>query len=177
MMHATARWSSVLGLLGLLLWAGNAQAVSCENNLPPNHPNWVYTDHGDGTVTDKRTGLMWKQCAEGFSGTNCQVGSRQDLTWAEALALAEASTFANYNDWRLPNVKELFGLVEECRSRPAINTNLFPNTPDANFWSSSPSARQSAATALRVEFATGHAGGLSARSSSTATARFVRGGR
>ncbi|MCI5136188.1 MAG: DUF1566 domain-containing protein, partial [Candidatus Electrothrix sp. AW2] len=26
-----------------------------------------YIDHGNGTVTDTKTGLMWKRCSEGFS--------------------------------------------------------------------------------------------------------------
>jgi hypothetical protein len=66
---------------------------------------------------------MWKQCAEGLSGATCQTGSAQTFTWANALAHAEASTFANYTDWRLPNVKELSSLVEDCRvSRPSTRT-------------------------------------------------------
>ena len=123
----------------LLLWAGSAQAVPCQNNFPPSNPDSVYTDHGDGTVTDSRTGLMWKQCAEGLSGGTCQTGSFQTFTWANALAHVEGSTFASHTDWRLPNVKELSSLVEECRVSPAINTNRFPNTPSSNFWSGSPS--------------------------------------
>ena len=135
----TARGFSTPGLLTLLLWAGNAHAAPCQNNIPASNPDSVYVDHGNGTVTDRRTGLMWKQCAEGLSGATCQTGSAQSFTWANALAHAEASTFANYTDWRLPNVKELSSLVEDCRAGPAINTNRFPNTPTAHFWSGSPS--------------------------------------
>ena len=56
----------------------------------------------------------------------------------DALAHAEASTFAGHNDWRLPNVNELSSLVEDCTFSPAINTNRFPNTPNSAFWSGSP---------------------------------------
>ena len=140
MMQATASGSSVLGLLALLLWSGNAHAVPCQNNLPASNPDSVYIDHGNGTVTDTRTGLMWKRCVEGVSGATCQTGSARTFTWANALAHAEASTFANYTDWRLPNVKELSSLVEECRVSPSINANLFPNTQSTYFWSSSPKA-------------------------------------
>jgi len=138
MMQPTAAGSSVLGLLALLLWAGTVQAAPCQNNLPASNPGSAYIDHGDGTVTDRRTGLMWKKCAEGFSGAACQTGASEIYSWADALAHAEASTFANHSDWRLPNVKELSSLVEECRRLPAINTILFPNTPSEMFWSSSP---------------------------------------
>jgi len=143
MMQATASGSSVLGLLALLLWSGNAHAVPCQNNLPASNPDSVYIDHGNGTVTDTRTGLMWKQCVEGLSGASCQTGSEQSFAWADALAHAEASTFASHNDWRLPNVKELSSLVEVCRALPSINTNLFPNTPSSFYWSGSPYAPNS----------------------------------
>lgn len=130
--------SWLLGLTWLLLSVGSAHADFCQKNLPPSNPDAVYTDHDDGTVTDMRTGLMWKQCAEGLSGATCGTGSPELFNWAEALRHAEASTFADYSDWRLPNAKELSGLVEECRAAPAINTTHFPNTPSSNFWSGSP---------------------------------------
>jgi len=172
MMQVTARGSLILGLLALLFWAGHAQAVPCQNNIPASNPDAVYIDHGDGTVTDTRTDLMWKQCAEGLSGTNCQIGSAQNFTWADALARAKASTFANYADWRLPNVKELSSLVEECRWAPSINTNRFPNTPSEPFWSGSPNA-SSPKVWLVVNFDVGQVGRLFG---SFSRVRLVRGG-
>lgn len=156
-MRNVGNGTSVLGLLTLLLWAGNAQAVHCQSNIPASNPDLVYADHGNGTVTDMRTGLMWKQCAEGLSGAACQTGSPQSFTWGNALLHAEASTFASYTDWRLPNVKELSSLVEDCRMRPAINTNLFPNTPSftPGFWSGSPTAGISNYS-WTVDFYVGH---------------------
>lgn len=152
MKQAKVREQLVLGLLALLLCAGNAHAGPCQNNLPPSNPDSVYTDHGNGTVKDTRTKLMWKQCAEGLSGAACQTGSAQNYTWAQALAHAEGSTFANFTDWRLPNVKELSSLVEDCREAPAINTHRFPNTPDALFWSSSPTLYSNAAWSVGFNF-------------------------
>ena len=146
MIHTTASRASVPGLLALLLWAGNAQAF-CLDDLPASNPDSVYTDHGNGTVTDTRTGLMWKQCAEGLSGAHCATGTLTALTWVNALALAEGTSFAGYSDWRLPNIRELFSLVETCRANPAVNMTRFPGTPPAlidpeepssAFWSSSP---------------------------------------
>ena len=158
MMPIKASGLSALVLLALLLWAGNAQAVSCQNNFPASNPDSSYTVHGNGTLTDARTGLMWKQCTEGLTGVGCQTGSAQTFTWADALVHAEASTFAGYTDWRLPNVKELSSLVEDCGTSPAINTNRFPNTPSiGRFWSGSPHATFGRAWA--VSFYGGGAGG------------------
>ena len=73
-----------------------------------------FKDNGDGTVTDRATGLMWMK---GDSGT-LKAGRGKDgkLNWAEALAWAEGLGYAGYSDWRLPNVKELQSLVDYSRS-------------------------------------------------------------
>jgi hypothetical protein len=142
-----ARMKTFLSLsLALLasLAAPHAAAVTCLNNLPPLNPDAAYVDQGNGTVTDGRSGLTWKRCAEGqaWDGAACS-GSPTFHDWPAALALAEASGFAGHDDWRLPNLKELLSLVETCRSDPAINDTIFPNTlfaPAENFsfWSSTP---------------------------------------
>jgi hypothetical protein len=94
-------------------------------------------------VTDLSTGLIWKQRAEGLSGAGCGTGSVSALTWQQALQHAEAAVFAGRSDWRLPNKNELLSLVERRCWGPAINANLFPNTPGSWFWSSSPYANHS----------------------------------
>lgn len=131
-------WALGIGLGGQI---GTSQAVQCENNIPPSNPNAIYEEHGDGTVTDTRTGLMWKQCSEGQTwGAGTCTGAASRFNWSQALAHAETATFAGYSDWRLPNIKELRSLVEECRFYPAINVAMFPNTPSSSFWSASPTA-------------------------------------
>ena len=181
MMQIRASGSLVPGLLALLLWANNAQAVPCQNNLPASNPDSVYIDHGDGTVTDTRTDLMWKQCVEGMSDETCQTGSPQSFTWGSALIHAEASTFANYTDWRLPNVKELSSLVEDCRESPTLNTNFFPDPPpvgleeDRSVWSGSPYASD-AQRAWLVEFRMGGVSRFGRLFFNQSRVRLVRGG-
>ncbi|MDX2345240.1 MAG: DUF1566 domain-containing protein [Acidimicrobiia bacterium] len=58
-----------------------------------------YQDNGDGTVTDLNTGLMWIQDA----------GDKTYYT--DAMEELETYTFAGYDDWRLPTIKELYSLA------------------------------------------------------------------
>jgi hypothetical protein len=99
----------------------------------------VFVDNGDGTVTQTNTGLMWAKCAVGLSDTNCATGSPTLMIWKDALNNASASTLGGYNDWRLPNVKELQALVDysSVNPNPAISA-VFPNTPLGSWWSSTP---------------------------------------
>ena len=86
-----------------------------------------FTDHGDGTVTDNVTGLMWQQ-------------EDDDVTraWEYALAYCEELDLAGYSDWRLPDIKELRSIVDNTRYNPAIDTTYFPGTNlSYYYWSSS----------------------------------------
>ncbi len=118
------------------------EAVTCSRaDLAPSNPDLIYRDHGDGTVTDLRSRLMWKRCAEGQSWRdNACGGTASVFDWGAALAQARESTFAGHRDWRVPNIKELRALVEECRFDPAINDTVFVGTASGGFWSSSPYA-------------------------------------
>ena len=130
----------------LTLAAGSpAEAQTCrtETEVPSTTPAGRFLVHGNGTVTDTATGLTWAQCAEGLSGSACTVGEAANFTWEEALIRARDSVLAGYTDWRLPNLKELFSMVEERCVDPAINLAVFPNTPASYFWSASPSADSS----------------------------------
>ena len=130
----------------LTLAAGSpAEAQTCrtETEVPSTTPASRFLKHGNGTVTDTVSGLMWAQCAEGLSGSACTVGEAANFTWEEALIRARDSGLAGYTDWRLPNLKELFSMVEERCVDPAINLAVFPNTPASYFWSASPSADSS----------------------------------
>ncbi|MBK6591245.1 MAG: DUF1566 domain-containing protein [Burkholderiales bacterium] len=164
-------WALCLSLVSPL-----AQAVNCARNLTQaNNPDSAYTDNGDGTVTHTPTGLIWKRCAEGQtwrSGT-C-TGVEFADSWGAALVQAATNSFAEKTDWRVPNVKELRSLVEECRSGPTINDTVFPNTPATVFWTSSPSVRNPD-SAWQVNFQDG-VNQYRSRDLAPASVRLVRGG-
>ncbi len=159
--------------LALAVVSSLARAVDCQN-IPPSNPDSAYQTHGDGTATDTRSGLVWKRCSEGqsWTGSTCS-GTASGHTWNQALALAEASTFAGHADWRLPNIKELTSLIEECRDAPAINNTLFPNTPNSFFWSGSPDASHPSDT-WYVQFHFGDGGSYSRSGALPFQVRLVR---
>lgn len=71
-----------------------------------------FIDNGDGTITDAATGLMWMQLDSG-SFDNGEDGA---MTWQEALEWAENLEYAGYDDWKLPDAKELQSIVDYSRS-------------------------------------------------------------
>jgi hypothetical protein len=121
--------------------------AACDSNIPASTPDSQLIDNGDGTVTDSKTGLMWKQCVEGLSGSTCATGTADTFTWQAALqqpgTVNGGGGFAGYTDWRLPDIAELESLVEKQCHSPAINTTRFPNTPSSTVWSGSPYAHYS----------------------------------
>ncbi len=102
-------------------------APICKNNIMASTPSSDFIDNNDGTITHKTTGLMWKKCPEGLEGADCATYTVANKNWKEALEMANTSTFAGYDDWRLPNIKELNSIVERRCSYPTINKNIFPN--------------------------------------------------
>ena len=102
-------------------------------------------DASNEVVIDTTTGLMWKMCLEGLSGSDCTTGSVSQVTFSGAggaasiVDSANSNQFAGYADWRLPNIKELRTTVEEQCRQPAFNEEVFPNVPGSGYvFSSTP---------------------------------------
>lgn len=124
--------------------------------------NAGYIVHGDGTVTDTKTQLMWMQCAEGQECLQSEeiVGQVMLYTWDLAMhvptRLNQRSGFAGYYDWRLPSLPELQSLVLS-EERPTICAAAFPQAPIAMFWSST-LMQENGREAKNVYFGTGSMG-------------------
>ncbi len=86
------------------------------------------------TEIDCVTGLEWQRT----------VGAAS-YTQAEAITYCDDLELAGYTDWQLPSTIELMTLVDYTvpDPGPAIDTDAFPGTPAAIFWSSSSAAGMS----------------------------------
>jgi len=131
-------------LLLLSPLTATAQSVCTNPHAPATTSTADFEVHVDGTVTDRRTGLMWTRCLVGqmYTSSSC-TGTPTVFSWEQALQEAESSMFAGHGDWRLPNRAELATLVEFCRDKPAQNTEVFPSSiSQPVLWTSTPSAGQ-----------------------------------
>ena len=73
-----------------------------------------FSENGDGTIRDAATGLIWDKNDSG-----------EGLNWEEALAwVAQRNTemYLGYNEWRLPNAKEMQSILDYTRSPQTTNS-------------------------------------------------------
>lgn len=118
-------------------FASSIKAQVCISNISSTSPTAQFTVNTDGTAVDNLTGIMWMRCSVGqtWDATNSTcTGGTEQLTWQQALQSAANYQFAGFDDWQLPNVKELSTLVERQCVDPAINSEVFPATLAQNYW-------------------------------------------
>jgi hypothetical protein len=123
-------------------------SVPCQSGLcaPSDWYEWAHwpldrADYGYSytaasvTVTDEMTGLMWEREATAYGKE----------TWERSAARCADSTFAGYDDWRLPTLIELASLIEWESTGLLLNmgafspdfTSLGPET-NPKFWTATP---------------------------------------
>jgi len=129
------------GLILIFFITSAGAAQTCIDSIKDSANVASFTLNSDGTTVDNTTGLMWMRCSLGqkWDGNTCS-GTAKTFSWAEGLKVAAGYEFSGYADWRLPNKNELESIVEDRCFSPAINAEVFPATPLAYFWSSSPYA-------------------------------------
>lgn len=125
-------------------------------------PSPRFVDHGDGTVSDELTGLMWLKNADcilaEYPSFDVEGSVDGRVPWQDALNFVNGMNAGNYpacsaayTDWRVPNVKELRSLIDYSRTDPALPSGHPFVTPylvwfggDWTFWTSSTYAAQPA---------------------------------
>lgn len=89
--------------------------------------NLKLVDNDNGTVTEKVTNRMWQKQLD-FERRN----------WEDAIQYCENLKLAGYEDWRLPDFKEMISIGDFNKVYPSIDETFFPNTPSKYlFWTSS----------------------------------------
>jgi len=102
------------------------------------YPDFNYSESA-GIITDTITGLSWTKCSMIENGiidpdsANCS-GSHNQYIWTEANAACRNLSYGGYNDWRLPTYSELFSLYDFGEISPAIDTTVFPNTANDDWY-------------------------------------------
>lgn len=72
--------------------------------------------NANGTVSDLTTGLMWQR-------ENDNVAR----PWNEANSYCQGLSLGGKQDWRLPNIKELWSITDSRIRKPALDAEVFPN--------------------------------------------------
>ena len=139
--------------------------------------NGRFVDNQDGTVTDNCTGLMWEKNTDRNGDGRVTAPDRMSwqagLQFCESLVLTGQGTWLSrmpgetpqqfaarvdpvmdlegvkYDDWRMPNVTELFSLLSlpdtgVPAGTPEVDATLRPLDTDASFHSSTTSPRNKA---------------------------------
>ncbi len=123
--------------------SGSVKYVRCarrDGDLPYGNTrfNRVLTHENQPTVLDNATGLIWQGCPGGVSGAECLSPPPLSRKGSSAETYCTNLVWADEGGWRLPHVVELRSIISNREMNPAISQLMFPNTPAAAFWASTP---------------------------------------
>ena len=85
-----------------------------------------FSDHGNGTVTDTKTGLMWAAKDNGIP-----------INWPDALSYCQNYSGGGHTDWRMPNLAELASLYDpKIKNKHGYHVNKLIDISAQSFWAS-----------------------------------------
>ncbi|NOR58400.1 MAG: DUF1566 domain-containing protein [Sulfurimonas sp.] len=117
-----------------------------EEQVTKSKKNIVFIrDGAKEIVIDKSRGLMWQDSID----NKIIKKNRKD-----AKQYCRRLVFAGYDDWYLPNIKELKSILDKDRRDPAIRKE-FKNTKSYHYWSSSPNLSANIINVLNIDFKNG----------------------
>ncbi len=137
--RATVEYLSVL----LVRRAETQDVAGTSRDAATPQPTERFQDNGDGTITDRFTGLMWLKDANCF----------EESQWSDALSMIKGinekpgffnclDLTANYSDWALPNRHELRSLIDHQTDLPALPEGNPFAAVQPMYWSSTTVASQ-----------------------------------
>lgn len=122
-------------IIAVVLCSSGIAFATCDKGKMASTPSSRFTLNG-AEAFDRETNLTWRRCSVGTTWKNGKC-----MGTAKLMSLSEAKEYAKNTGggWRVPTIEELYGIVEQICSNPAINTEVFPNVRDlgegALYWS------------------------------------------
>jgi len=160
--NPTVYATTVAGLIGGQSYQFTAQAITSSgatsgpSNIATATPLLAFQDNNDGTVSDLYTGLMWPKNGASLAANNGQAltwfaakdfceqlvmcGNNEFTTTTDPVAACADKGGVKYDDWRLPNFKELALLIKYQKTPndgAMIDSNYFQNIAGNKYWSAS----------------------------------------
>jgi YD repeat-containing protein len=100
-------------------------------------PSPRFTTNGDTTVRDNLTGLVWSPDAGTPTIGTCIGGVKTLQEALDYIVCLNNNSYLGHNDWRLPNRKELYSLIDFSQYSPALTSgHPFANVLNSGYWSS-----------------------------------------
>ena len=107
----------------------------------------AFVDNGNGTVTDRATGLMWQKEWS---------PSEMDYYWAEKYVQGlNAKAFGGCSDWRVPTLEELSSLLQKEKNKWGQHIDLLLGEGRSVFWSCDEKPPSPGGDSYAVDFAKG----------------------
>ena len=122
-------WYKIKTMMGYTGWVFGAYLLKSGEKRNVDY-NKRFVNNENGTITDKRTRLMWQRITPYFNGKK---------NWHDAKKYCENLVLADYTDWRLPTIDELKNLIR-YGSEPYnswLKKQGFENLGSYSYWSSS----------------------------------------
>jgi hypothetical protein len=128
--------------------------AACDGTAKRSTPDADFEFLAGGAVArHKITGLEWQRCPEGMTFVaHTAAHDSRDTCEGSAATFNQESTRQlqakinagagrdGFTDWRLPSMVELSSIVEAACQVPAVNAQVFPDTPVTWFWADPPVA-------------------------------------
>ncbi len=96
----------------------------------------------------------------GHIGNNTSCGETlEKCNTTKYIEYINSINLCGYNNWRLPIKNELVGVLYNTPTNPKIDINIFSNTTDNPYWTSTPFSLQSS-RAMYVDFENGQSGAI-----------------
>jgi hypothetical protein len=101
---------------------------------------YEFVDNGDGTVTNRQTGLVWQQFDDGNLYLMAEAVGRSFLGIRDennGLSVCDSLVLAGHDDWRTPRLWEVESLRDFTFDPPRIDHAVFPGVTTSPLMSDS----------------------------------------